>query len=333
MSDRAPTSFEQRVFEQRVLPVVFPHPPADGEPLMLFVLGQPGTGVGRTAGGLIAGRQIAALSAPDLRAFHPRYAELSRDRSPEASRLLAESASGWMRGALQHARTTRRSLVLDGTLSSPDIALATTGLFGGAGFHTTVVVVGVPPAESLLAATSKYLLDVRSGRASQLTTVREHDRGFENTRALVQTLEATPSADRLTIVGRDGTTRFDASRTDPAGFAGARAALDREHATPLPAHGAMRWLSELRAMTDYALSSRQVPRPLTDVLIELHEIGLREILPGLPLPKDSQARPAAEASLGRRLVAVRQAAEAERRPERRTGPVVSAPEPDRGISI
>ena len=321
------------LFEQRMLPVVFPHGPSEAAPELLFATGHSGEDAARAFSALIEGHEIAALSANDLRAFHPRYLELSTSRSPESSRILRETSSGWMRSALQYARTTRRSLVLDGTGSSPDIALATAGLFTKSGFTTTVVVVATPRSEGLLATASEYLVNGRAGRVSQFTSVAEHEASFENVRRLVQTLESTPTVDRIMIIGRNGATRFDAARTDPAGFVGALAALDRERATPLPAPQAMRWLSELRAMTDFALSSRQIVRPLAEVLIELHEIGLRQILPTLPLPKDSRARPAAEANLGRRLVAIRQAVRTELRPDQQPAPVISGPEPDRGISI
>lgn len=323
----------QVVFEERIRPVVFPHGPAAAEPELLLATGQAGVNASRAFGGLMDGREIAALSATDLRAFHPRYLELARSLSPEASRALTESTSGWMRSALKHARTTRRSLLLDGRGSSPDIALATAGLFGKSGFTTTVVVVVNPRSESLLATASGYLFNARAGRASQFTTVAEHDATVEGVRLLVQALESTASVDRLVVIGRDGATRFDAASTDVSGFAGARAAVDREFVTPLPAPPAMRWLSELRATTDFALSLRQVARPLAEVLIELHEVGLREILPNLPLPMDSQARAVAERNLGRQLVAIRQAVHTEPRPERQTAPVISGPEPDRGISI
>ncbi|MET0829067.1 MAG: zeta toxin family protein [Microbacterium sp.] len=328
------SEYERRqIFDERISRVVFRHAPSDDSAEMLFVVGQPGAGALRTTASLIDDRQIAVLSANDLRPFHPRFLELSRSRSQEAIGILTDSATGWMRSALQHARTTRRSLLLDGTLSSPDIALATTSLFERSGFTTSVVVVAVPRAESLLATASKYFLDARSGGASPFTTVAVHDAGFESTRTLVHTLESTPSVDRLMIVGRDGTIRFDRTRSDVSSFAGAIAALDREHVTALPGPQAMRWLSELRAITDFALSSRELRQPLAEVLVELHEVALREIVPRLPLPRDSQARPTAEGQLGRQLVAIRQTARVGPHSEPQRAPAVSVPEPDRGISI
>ena len=334
MSDLVPTEAErQRIFEQRVRPVLFPHGPSES-PDLVFVVGQPGAGALRSTARLMADRSVATLSVSDLGAFHPRFLDLSRSRAPEAASILSQSTTGWMQSALQHARTTRRSLLLDGTGSAPDIAIATAGLFARSGFSTTVAVVAVSKAESLLAATSKYLLDARARRVSAITSVAQHNAGFDQTRKLVTSLESTPSVDRLMIVGRDGALRFDASDTDGAAFAGATAALDRERTAAIAAPQAMRWLSELRAATDFALSARQIERPLADALIELHEIALQDVVPRLPLPEDSQARPIAEANLARQLAAVRQVARPERRPAPQSGPVVSAPvpAPDRGIS-
>ncbi|MCK6065774.1 MULTISPECIES: zeta toxin family protein [Microbacterium] len=333
MSDRTLSEdAAQQVFEDQIVPVFFPDQPDGDTPRMTLVVGQPGAAAIRVARQL-SGPAAAVLSATDLRAFHPRFLELSRTFSPEAARILQDSASGWLRNALQHARNTKRSILLDGTLSSHDVALATTSLFGTSGFETAVAAVAVPQPESLLASASKYLLDARAGRAAQFTTLAAHDEGLRNTRALVDTLETTPSVDHLTIIGRDGVVLFDTSRADPSGFAGALAEFDRAHATAPSAASAMRWLSELRAATDYALSLRQVPAPLAEVLIELHEIGRHEVLPRLQLPQASQARPNADAALERRLTALRQATQVVNRPDRRPGPSVSTPDLDRGISI
>lgn len=324
-------SENQRLFDERVRPALFPAEPADA-PALVFAVGQPGASALRVSSRLIDGTNLAALGNTDLRAFHPRYLELSGSRASEAASVLNKSTSGWMRSALQHARTTKRSLLLDGTRSSADVALATMGMFERNGFTTTLAVVAVSRAESLLATASHYLLESRARRLANFTTVDDHDAAFEAVRTLVQTVEASPSVDRMVILGRDGSTRFDAIRDDSEAFDGARAALENELNAPLAAPQAMRWLSELRSMCDYALASRQVARPVADVLIELHEIGLNEVLPGLPLPDDSQARPVAEANLRGQMVALRQATQVARRPDAPTRPVLTPPSPERGIS-
>lgn len=323
----------KRIFDEEIVPIFFPDRPTSEHPTMRFIIGQPGAAATRGASQLSAGRASGILSAMELRTFHPHYLRLSRSRSSEDARILQDSAAAWMRSALGYARTNKRSLILDGALSSPDVALATATLFARSGFETSVTVVAVPRPESLLATASKYLLDARGGRATRFTTLGDHDTGLVNSRGLVETLETTPSTDRLTIIDRQGAVLFDASAPDSGSFAGALAAFDRAQATALSAARAMRWLSELRAVTDYALSFRQVPAPLAEVLIELNEVGRRQILPAISLPQDSRARPHAEAALERHLVAVRQATQVERRTERRPGPSVSAPEVDRSISI
>lgn len=322
-----------RIFDDEIVPVIFPEVLSEDRPRITIPLGQPGSSVGRALPGLNATQAGAYLSAIELRAFHPRYADLSQARAPEGLRILQESASAWMRSALEYSRSNKRPIVLDGTHLTPEVALAATDLFSGSGFDTTVAVVAVPRAESLLATASTYLLNVRAGRIGEFVSLAEHDRGLADIRALLASLEAKPSVDQLTIIGRDGAVLFDAVSADPVGFVGALTTFDDARATPLPAAVARRWLSELRATTDYALSFRQIPAPLADVLVELHEIGRREILPPMRLPEDSVARAKADAALAARLDAVRAAARVEQRPERRPGPSTSIPEVDRTISI
>ncbi|MGX5773094.1 zeta toxin family protein [Microbacterium trichothecenolyticum] len=275
----------------------------------------------------------AVLTARGLAAFHPRYEELRRSPSPEALSALSEATTAWMRSGLQHALASQHSLVLDGAaFNSIDVALATAGLFAQSGFATHVSVIAVPRSESLLATASKYLLDTRAGRPAQFVTVSQHDAGLEYTRSIVRAVESTPAVDRLTILGRDGAVRFDHDRGDANGFGGASAALDQAHASPLPPAQTRRWLSELRATTDFALSRGQLPRPLADVLVELHQIAFASVVPTLPVPENSRARPVVEATLSAQLIAIRQAAQPERRTDAPTGPVIAPPAPDIGIS-
>lgn len=324
----------QRIFDGQIRPSLFPEEASAQPPTLVLLGGQPGAGKSRATARLLAESpaDMVPLSGDDLRPFHPHSVELMRSRSPEASRILADSAAGWLRSSLQHARTTGRSLLLDGTFNSPDVALATADLFAKHGFVTRVAVAATPRSESLLSAASRYLLDTRAGRTSRFTNVDVHDNGWQGTRALIATLEANPVVDRVTVLGHAGSPVFDAERTQSSEFAGASRALQREQSAWMSGTQTMRWLSELRAMSDYALTSQQRPRQLAELLIELHEIALNEVLPRMRLPTDSQARPAAEAALARQLVTLRKAVPGERRTQDLAAPVITSPQPDRGIS-
>lgn len=335
MTDWTPSEDAQkRIFEERIAPVVFPHEPADGAPTLLVLDGQVGANGPAAASHLARDYPdgIAIVSNDGLIPFHPHYVELGRSRSPEAFGLLTEPTAGWVSRSLRYARTTRRSLLLEGTFQNPGTVVAATELFAQNGFATRVAVIASPRAESLLAAASGYLLDVRAGRAGRFTDAEGHDAGFDATRTLTGSLEREASVDRLTVVGRHGAVLFDGERTDASAFAGATAALIRGQSVQMTGAQGMRWLSELRAATDFALAAGRVEGRVAELLIELHEVALDEVLPRMPLPTDSQARPAAEASLVRQVAELRRSAPVQRPRVDVPAPAISPSGPDRGIS-
>ncbi|MDY0907857.1 zeta toxin family protein [Microbacterium sp. CFBP9034] len=320
------------VFERTIAPSVFPEQASDDDPTLTLVVGQPGSGSGRAARGLLAEHPGSAiLSADGLRAFHPHYIELSRSRSNEATQIFAEATAAWLRDGLAYARANRRPLLLEGSFQSAQVASATAELFRREGYRAHLAVVGVPRAVSLLSEASRYLLADLAGRATRFSDRAAHDAAFEVTRALVAELEGEASVDRLTVVGRSGEWVFDSHQVD--GFEGASRALAREHVTPLTGPEGMRWLSELRASTDYALEARRLPAQVAEVLAALHEIAIADVIPRLPLPAESLARSGAEETLKSRLDALRRAVPAERTPIDVAAPSVtpSAPGPEVGI--
>lgn len=87
------------------------------------------------------------------------------------------------------------------------------------------------------------------------------------------------------MIGQNGERLFDARREE--GFAGAAAALDAAHRAPVSVLEGARWFGELRAITDFAKRSRELAPPVTEVLIELHELALSDVLPNMPVPMES----------------------------------------------
>lgn len=333
MSDLS-LSDEERdgILQSRVLPVVFGAdrgPSAD--PTFTLVVGQPGAAASRATSGARRGDPRArVVSAAGLRAFHPRYADLLRSRSPRALTLLSEPAAYWTARSIAHARETGRPVLVEASVSSPAHALGLADSFARSGFSTRVVVVATPRAQSLLAATSRHLLDRRAGRASTPPDLARHDESWNAIRALVGGLEASPAVDRLTLFGDTGASLFDAARSDDRAFARASRALIAAHSAPMSNAAAMRWLSELRAAADYALSEESLDRPTAEALLELQTIAASEVLPQITLPTDSLARPNAAAAIAARVEGLRRAVASRAVDE--AAPAITPPDVSIGIS-
>ena len=99
MSDSTPSDLErQRIFDEQIVPIVFPQRSTSRMPTLLLLSGQPGGGMSRATTRLLAESpdDMVALSGDDLRAFHPHFLELQGSRSAEAVQILAESSAGWL---------------------------------------------------------------------------------------------------------------------------------------------------------------------------------------------------------------------------------------------
>jgi hypothetical protein len=131
----------------------------------------------------------------------------------------------------------------------------------------------------------------------------------ESTRGLAASVEESRSADRLTVLARDGRVLFDAeaSAGDRA-FEGAGAAVAAGQGAAMGRFDATQWLSELHHVTEFATSRPDVAQPVMDVLIDLHEISLREVIPRLQVPSGGRFATAIEQRTAARLVALRRAA-------------------------
>ncbi|MCR2811280.1 MULTISPECIES: zeta toxin family protein [unclassified Microbacterium] len=334
MTNPAPTAVPRDdVFAREIRPLLFP----DGDdrntdPVFVLLSGQPGSGVGRATGRLRAelGGDAAVLSAELLRPFHPRFAEASASGSMESSRELSEATAEWLRAGMRFAREHHRSLILEGSFANPATALGLVQRFRTDGFATRVVVVAARRAESLLSTVSGYLRAVEAGRAGGLVSREIHDQGFAGTGALAAAAEKSDAVDRVTVLDRVGAAAFDAVRTGvDRPFQGAAAALRAAQSQRLSSLESAQWLSELRRVTEFAATLRNVPRPVTEVLIDLHETALREIIPELPVPSGSRVVAAQEHRSASDLVTLRKLLVAER-PVDATGPVVVPAGPEHG---
>jgi len=299
----------EEILTRRILPLYFrDRPPPDEPPTLVLLAGQPGAGRSRATGSLIAehGSDLTVVSGDDLRAFHPRFPDFASSRSPEAAPGIAHATAGWLRDCIRYARENKHSLLLEGTFQDPAVAVGTAERFATAGFQTRIVVVASRRAESLLTVASRYLRDVHGALPARMVSRDSHDRAFEATCALAAAAEDVAPVDRLTVLSRTGQVEFDARRADGEdALHGAGAALEAAQSARLSRFDATQWLSELHHMTEFAASRRDLPRGVTELLVELHEIALREVIPELHVPRDGKFTITIEQNTVARLVELR----------------------------
>lgn len=323
----------EEILTRRILPLYFRDtPPPDEPPRLVLLAGQPGAGRSRATGTLIAnhGPDMAVVSGDDLRAFHPRFPELASARSPEAGEGVARATAGWLRNCIRYARENRRSLLLEGAFQDPAVAVATAERFATAGFQTRIVVVASRRAESLLTVASRYLRDVHGSAPARLVGRDVHDRALEATGELVAAARGAATVYRLTVLSRTGRVVFDARRTNGEdALRDAGIALEAAQSARLSRFDATQWLSELHHMTEFAASRRDLPLGLTELLVELHEIALREVIPELHVPSDGKFTIAIEQKTVARLVELRRSLPLEQAVDV-AAPVVAPVGPERG---
>jgi hypothetical protein len=314
------------------VPLIFAgtEPTTDAE--LVLVIGQPGAGTQRLTHEMLGDHSpsIASVTAENLAAFHPDFLDLATWRPMDAPSAIAPQVAEWIGATLDHARATRRSLHFATSVSTPAPALATAAAFEADGFATDLVIVATPRHESLLATASRFLNARRLRLPARFTDRDAHTRGFLGTQALARAAETADGVHRVTVLDRHGRRLFDATRAE--GFAGVAGAVADAHSAPVSVLEAARWFGELRGITDFARRARELSPPVTEVLVELHELALSDVLPRMPVPLDSsfaidqELRLRGEIdALGRELPGEAPRVE----PIAPTGPVVSAA-PSRG---
>lgn len=320
------------IFRADIVPLLFPDTQTTDYPTLTLVAGQPGSGRAQAAARLRSelDEEVTVLSAGELRAFHPSFVQSSASDLIQTDDEIGTATTEWLRASIAHAREHHRSVMIEGSFAAPRVVVATSQQFRAEGFQTRIVIVGARRAESLLSAVSLYLRGVQTGGPASFVSRVAHDRGFEGTRLLAASLEETDACDRVSILGRGGALIFDGERGDvdqPPG--GATAALLRTQSERLTSLGSAQWLSELRRVTEYASQLRHARRPLTDLLIDLHETALREIIPELPVPPGSMVITTQGRRSASDLIALRRSLLDETVHADAAAPAVSSSSPDR----
>lgn len=274
------------------------------EPVLVLLAGHHGAAPGRAIRRVQEQHpeRIAPIAADIVSAL--QHVNHRADAGQRPLHSVAED----LQNALAYAREHRLSVLLEGPFLSPSTALGVASRFKDAGFRVRVVAVGARSDQSLLAATSLYLHQMQVGGMGKFVTVESHASSVAALSELVEVAERNSGVHRISILDRRGAWAFDTDQGD----AGALRALRTVESARMSSLESAQWLSELRRITEYSRSLRTVPAPIAESLIALHGMALRNVVPELPVPDESevariqQQRHAAEIAALRAVLALRE---------------------------
>lgn len=148
----------EEIFRTRIAPTL--DVPAQKEPLLVIVGGQPGAGKSRqaeTVMHVLGMRGGAAHIDGDLfKPHHPEYARLRLHDDRTAGAYTRLDTRAWCAMAEDRAQTRRVDVVLDSAMASPESMASTTERFRTASYQVHVLAIATPAAVSTLSMADRY---------------------------------------------------------------------------------------------------------------------------------------------------------------------------------
>jgi hypothetical protein len=196
----------QDIFEKRIAPLVLANVQPDLSPTAIVFGGQPGAGkspaIDAAARAFPSTRGVVQVLGDDLRAFHPRYAELMATDDKTAAAYTDRDAGRWVEKLIASARERHFNLIIEGTMRRPEVVEATLSGLRDAGYRTEARVLAIPPELSWLGVLQRYEAQREDRGYGRMSERGSHDAAVQGLPRSVALIEDKGLADRLTVLRR-----------------------------------------------------------------------------------------------------------------------------------
>jgi UDP-N-acetylglucosamine kinase len=270
----------EEIFQNEIVPhELVSAVPGLGQPVAIFIAGQPGAGKTDLTAGVVESLSTKGgcvqINSDTFKPYHPMWNQLLEQDDTTAAPYTAADGRRWMAKAEQYAIEQRMNVVIETTMRDPGVFVEPLARLAAASYRTELVVLAVPAAISRLGILSRYEEQVRQSGSGRLTEVTNHNACYEAVANGVAEQDATPSVDGISIWRRGGEALYvnvrEANHTwaaPPAGHVVLTAARQRVLTYP----EATMALHEVKALAD---SGQPVVRAQVVEVLEL----LQPLLP------------------------------------------------------
>jgi hypothetical protein len=158
-------------------------------------------------------KNAVVLGTDDLRIFHPCYRNLSIDQPcgihskggdfKTADFYTDHDSRLWVERAVEALIERRCDILLDGTLSRPDVVSATIEHLREAEYQTKVIFIAAPGAVSLLANIARYVY-LRDGIFGRICSLDGHRSPYDSVLRTAQRLDDEASVEVMLVSERTG---------------------------------------------------------------------------------------------------------------------------------
>ena len=214
-----PEEENRRIFRDAIVGDLLAGRRPQSEPVVVFLVGQPGAGKSRVADAL--GRQLSARGGfvevdSDLyKPYHPAYDALLREDDTLMAACTRADGRRWMAQAQQYVRGHRVNAIVHETSQDPHATARTMRDYRHAGFRVELAALGVSQALSNQGILHRYHEQVRDRGSGRLTVQEKADESYRGILDLAELVDAEGLADRVAVFRRgEGQPRYDNELVD-----------------------------------------------------------------------------------------------------------------------
>ena len=180
-----------------------------------FVLGGQ-SGAGKTGLQKIMEAQcdgnLIILNGDEFRPLHPDYAELQRKYGKDSVDFTNEFSGKVTEALVSRLRAEKYNVLVEGTLRTAEVPLATCKGFKENGYNVTLALVAVKPQISYLSTILRYEKQLAAGKLPRATAKDKHDYIVDQIPSNLREIYGSKQFDNIVIYSREGVCLYDMSK-------------------------------------------------------------------------------------------------------------------------